>query len=174
MKTVITIHGIKTRGKWQKEIVPFLEDGGFRHEPLDFGNFLALQLAREKSRLAQIEWFRDEYTRIVATNELPSVIAHSFGTYVVARALELYPEIKFDRIIFCGSIVSDHFDWEASREQFSEVLNDCGKRDFWSWVSRLIVKDAGPSGVSGFKNLAAGAVQNRIHREFRHSDFFTS
>jgi len=53
MQTVISIHGIKTRGKWQKDITPFLRN--FVHEPLDFGNFLAIQLARRKSRHAQVD-----------------------------------------------------------------------------------------------------------------------
>lgn len=105
VQTVITIHGIKTRGKWQKDITPFLQN--FIHEPLDFGNFLAVQLARTKSRNAKVEFFRDEYTRIARSDPYPSIIAHSFGTYIVATAMERYPEIRFDRIIFCGSIVSD-------------------------------------------------------------------
>lgn len=170
VQTVITIHGIRTRGKWQKDIAPFLS--GFVHEPIDFGNFLALQLARSKSRQAQIEFFRDEYTRILRNGPLPSVIAHSFGTYIVARAIELFPEIQFDRIIFCGSIVSDDFDWDASNGQFSCLLNDCGKRDIWSWLAGFIVSDAGQSGVTGFRKLANGAVENRIHPQFRHSDYF--
>jgi pimeloyl-ACP methyl ester carboxylesterase len=116
VQTVITIHGIKTRGKWQKDITPFLR--GFIHEPLDFGNFLALQMARSKSRQAQVEFFREEYTRIASSCPLPSVIAHSFGTYIVARAIELYPEIQFDRIIFCGSLLLFVLPWIELHAEF--------------------------------------------------------
>lgn len=162
---VISIHGILTRGKWQKDIAPFLDD--FKYEPLDFGYFW--QLAREGSRQRKIEWFRDEYTRITAQGDVPSIIAHSLGTYVVASAMEQFPEIVFDRIIFSGSIVRPDFNWNARKAQFTALLNDCGKRDKWSRLAPYVVDDAGPSGVDGFTNTANDAVINRVNPLREHS-----
>ena len=38
-----------------------------------------------------------------------SIIAHSFGTFVVARILRDNTDLELDRIIFCGSVVSHKF-----------------------------------------------------------------
>ena len=40
-----------------------------------------------------------------------SIIAHSFGTYVVTRTLERFAEVSFDRVILCGSIVRQNYPW---------------------------------------------------------------
>jgi hypothetical protein len=66
----------------------------------------------------------------------PRIIAHSFGTYLVARALELNPELKFDRVIFCGSIVRRDYPWSRiiAAGQVGRVLNDYGDRDMWADV----------------------------------------
>ena len=42
MKRVISLHGIRTRGPWQKDIAPLLAENGFVPHPLDFGYFMAL------------------------------------------------------------------------------------------------------------------------------------
>ena len=39
--TVTTIHGINTRGAWQKNVSPHLQDGGLRHLPADYGSVKA-------------------------------------------------------------------------------------------------------------------------------------
>src|SRR4051812_44518347 len=107
--TVLSLHGIRTRGVWQKQLTSILEDAGLRHEPLDYGFFKAIQLLSSRSRRRQTEWFRDEYTRACKRHTTLSIVAHSFGTYLVATAMERFPEIKFDRVILCGSIVRRNF-----------------------------------------------------------------
>lgn len=41
---VFSIHGIRTGGKWQKELSRLLSENDFAYEPLDFGWFSALNL----------------------------------------------------------------------------------------------------------------------------------
>ena len=62
---VITLHGIKTRGRWQKDLDLLLSQAGFTTASLDYGNFLALQLLIPWSRRKKVEWLRDEYERRV-------------------------------------------------------------------------------------------------------------
>ncbi len=144
----------------------------FIHAALDYGWFGLFQFLNPWTRDAQVKWFLDEYTRVCIQHgdERPSVVAHSLGTYIVAAAMDKY-ELRFDRIIFSGSIVYRDFPWSNFTQQFGSVLNDYGRRDFWAWVARCFVRDSGPSGVKGFADNANGFVIQREHPEFRHSDY---
>jgi predicted NACHT family NTPase/pimeloyl-ACP methyl ester carboxylesterase len=174
-KLVLSLHGIRTRGAWQKELNPEIEDAELKHIPLDYGFFRVIKLLIPYSRRRQVEWFREEYTRIRDRypEETPSVIAHSFGTYLVASALESYREIRFDRIIFCGSIVPQDYDWSRAIKsgQVNGVLNECAGRDIWVKLASWLIADAGPSGAYGFSDLANGRVRQRRQQLLRHSDY---
>jgi len=174
--TVISLHGIRTRGKWQKDLQAALEEGGFNHRALDFGFFRALSLVRGSAREKKVRWFLDQYTQIRANAKGPiSIVAHSFGSYIVAAAMRKYPQIKFDRILLCGSIVPVDYDWETvvhKRDQAKEVLNQSGKQDIWVRVAEWAVRDAGPSGYRGFTNTAGGRVLQQAFSEYSHSEYF--
>ena len=147
-------------------------------EPLDYGFFRAIQLVIPPLRDRKVEWLLKEYTAIkdrLGTSS-PSIIAHSLGSYLVARLLEKYEQVKFDRIILCGSIIRKNFPWTAifDRKQVTRVLNDYGGRDFWAKAAEWVVNDSGPSGAKGFDDTAGGRVVVRFHPDFRHSDFFYS
>src|ERR1051325_2864688 len=101
---VISLHGIRTRGGWQKELTQTLNESGFVHVPLDYGFFGALQLLLPFARRKKVDWFRDRYGQAVGDGPPPSLIAHSFGTYIATEAMRIYPSVRFDRIILCGSI----------------------------------------------------------------------
>lgn len=174
-RIVISLHGIRTRGYWQKQLTIELNKGGFDHVPLDYGFFGAIQLVLPFMRDRKIKWFRKELEDYAGDrSNPPSVIAHSFGTYLVARALKKYNEVKFDRIIFCGSIVEKNYSWSTilNSGRATRVLNDFGGKDFWAKVAQWVVSDAGPSGAEGFSDDAKGRVIKLYRSEFRHSDFF--
>lgn len=169
---VISVHGIRTRGKWQKDLSPALSGAGFTYEPLDFGSFGALMLLIPFFRRRKVKWLRDE----LATNKsAPSVIAHSFGSYLVAKALEMDPHLKFGRIILCGSIVRRDFPWHIliSGGRVEAVLNCSSKSDLWPRVVTWLVPDAGPSGTLGFNGPSAFVFEER-HAAFGHSGWFYS
>jgi hypothetical protein len=175
-RTVFSLHGVNTRGAWQKEALgDALDEAGFKHVSLDYDNFCPCRLLSKKQVQAKVEWFREKYdAHTSGSNEPPSIIAHSFGTYIVARAMQLYDEICFDRIIFCGSIVGETYDWSEiiKRGQCSAVLNDHGFRDRAVGWARWAIKDAGVAGIGGFKDDANGKVLQRGHAEFTHSSYF--
>lgn len=175
VRTILSIHGIRTTGKWQDDLSEALEKHGFRHRPLNFGFFRTLFLLLPWSREKKIKWFLDEYQLKLGSDSVPpSVIAHSFGTYIIASALQQYDLIRFDRVIFCGSIVRRDFDWShaVSVGQVNNVLNEAGGRDIWCSLVGWVVADAGPSGVSGFQDTAGGKVLQLEHKSHRHSDYF--
>lgn len=173
-KVVISLHGLKTRGVWQKDLVPLLALDGFIPYALDYGYFvLGFLIGRLRNR--KIEWLRDEYIRVTteASCRRPSVIAHSFGTYLVAKLLEKYPEIRFDKIILCGSIVHTEFDWPRvlSCGQVNLVRNDYGRLDIWPQLADRIVSDAGWSGTTGFTKDHPRLLSKEF-RHHEHSDYF--
>jgi pimeloyl-ACP methyl ester carboxylesterase len=132
---VISLHGIRTRGDWQKQLSSALSREGFVYEPLDYGFFRAIQLVLPFMRERKMKWFLDQYNAVTkGYYNPPSIIAHSFGTYLVARTLGKYAELKFDHVIFCGSIVEIAYPWTRIADSFqvTRVLNDYGGRDFWA------------------------------------------
>ena len=174
---VISLHGIRTHGAWQKRIIPALAENDFIPVPLDFGFFRAIQLVIPSMRDRKVEWLLTEYTKAIGNNRQtrpPSIIAHSLGTYLVARLMEKYELVRFDQIIFCGSIVYKDYPWTTivKREQVTRVLNDYGGKDIWAKAAQWVVNDAGPSGAEGFSDRAGGCVIARFHPDFHHSDFF--
>ena len=176
---VCSLHGIRTRGKWQKDLNQAMFAAGLDYRPLDYGFFRAVRLLWPPARRKQVDWFREQYELILLSdpNAVPSVIAHSFGTYLVARALEIIPEIRLGELILCGSIVRKDFPWTKFIHQdgrVRRVLNQCGLRDIWSGTVRWFIEDAGPSGAKGFDDEANGCVIQQKNPEFRHSDYFYS
>lgn len=174
-RLVFSLHGIKTRGTWQKEITPLLAQAGFIPDPGDYGNVWALQLLWPRSRRKKVEQFKTHYIRECTrlNSERPSMVAHSYGTYIAGHAMWKYSEIKFDRIILCGAILRREFPWDALAKngQLNAVLNQYGGQDFWARIVAWVVSDAGQSGRSGFSAEAACLTQQNYPR-FRHSDYF--
>src|SRR4051812_26853501 len=88
---VISIHGIETRGEWQNELNSRLQRCGFDHELLDYGQFPFWKLLVPGARRRKVEWFRDQYDRVCEGHgSLPSLVAHSFGTYIACMAIRRY------------------------------------------------------------------------------------
>jgi Calcineurin-like phosphoesterase len=176
-RVVVVLHGIRTRGTWQKSLAPRLAREGFIPELLDYGWFSGLLFLIPSLRRRKIDWLRGELERIQAaySNIAPSAIAHSFGSYLICRVMQIYaPMIRFDTVILCGSIVQRDFPWSKIFDEglVRRVLNDQGKRDHWAGHVQEVVNDAGPSGKEGFLDNASGRVIELSHPEWGHSDFF--
>ncbi len=176
LTTVFTLHGIRTQGAWQKQVHEELQNSEFRHYLLDYDHFGLMQFLTPSQRRRKIKWFRAEYERIVGDSGMrPCVIAHSFGTYIVAQAIKRYTELKFDRIIFCGSIVHEDYDWASviKTGRVNAVLNQYGHQDFPVKIAARCrwFTDAGSAGVKGFSSTHA-AVRQQSREEFGHSDYF--
>jgi pimeloyl-ACP methyl ester carboxylesterase len=68
-------------------------------------------------------------------NKRVSVIAHSFGTYVISCLLRDEFDIRFHRVIFCGSVVPYDFPFE----NFVSKFQPPPKR---GWNSRHLARDS--------------------------------
>ena len=98
-----------------------------------------------------------------------SIIAHSFGTFVVARILRDNTDLELNRIIFCGSVVSHKFRFEDYRHRFNpDLINEVGTRDYWPVIAKVVTFGYGWAGTYGFRRPA---VRDRWHNGKAHSDF---
>lgn len=181
---VITLHGIRSSGEWQREIEPILNSYGITHAPLDYGYFTAYSLVLRWGVEKKIDWFRDEYRKIVSHYNIqrPSIIAHSFGSHILCTALERFnSEMKFDKIILAGSIVNRAYDWEKlfENDRVNEVHNYAGTRDNWAESAKTI--SYGNAGKCGFEkaikfetidssSLRKTGMVIEYTRKYAHSD----
>ena len=62
-----------------------------------------------------------------------SIIAHSFGTYIIGEILKRGFDLQLHRLILCGSVLPQDFPWEQYQGRFDDdkVINRCGKADVW-------------------------------------------
>lgn len=102
----------------------------------------------------------------------PDIIAHSFGAWLVGHVLQANPDILVGRIILAGSVLRPDFEWNMliAGGQVEAVLNHCGSRDLWCWVTELFIPGSGPSGFRGFDECPG--IFNRMSPRFMHTTFF--
>ena len=180
--SVMLLHGIQTHARWQKKLGDALSARGFAHDTYDYGHFSLHRFASTQSRNKQIEdfyrWYCEVRDRKVRNPKRlrdfrPNVVAHSFGTYIVGRALTKFRDITLGKVVLCGAILPCDFDWVSvfAENQVLEVRNDYGVDNIWSSVARWIVHDAGSSGAEGF-SIMSPLVHNHRFEKFGHSDYF--
>ena len=166
------VHGIQTDGSWQKLVQAELSDVPKLHvvdigydcvTPLQLvGPFRVEPIARVLREIRDFKR-REPRARLM-------VIAHSFGSYIVSRILEDHPDIEFERIVLCGSIVPRNFRWDKHAKQMPHgaILNDVGTNDFYPVLATCASLGYGSSGRLGF---GSGPVLDRYF-PYKHSTFF--
>src|SRR4051812_17232591 len=116
MRLLVTIHGIRTFGAWQRRLENLISTSDLNinvhHFRFGYFSFLAFYVpllrrlvVRRFSRELEALIFRLRPDRI-------DLVAHSFGTYVAAWALRRSRlEVKIDTLILCGSVLRPSFYW---------------------------------------------------------------
>lgn len=187
-RVVFVIHGIRDEGHWTQKIAArakhefALQEGCTRDQievvTSSYGYFSMMQFLLYPERRAKVSWLVEHY--VEAKRRFPnadfSYIGHSNGTYLAAHALEKYPDIEFERLVFTGSVVSSKFDWEQIGRRVRYVLNYAASAD---WVVGIFPRIAdllplrlvlGPSlggaGVEGFPD--SRQVQTLRYRKGQH------
>ncbi|QDC09886.1 hypothetical protein FHY55_11785 [Oceanicola sp. D3] len=171
---VLLIHGIRTQGSWAEMVSQTLErDPTIKVQPIKYGffdtfRFLSPFWTREEPIRRVIQEYRD--TRRNFPNAKISVIAHSFGTFALTKALRA-PDIELYRIILCGSIVPESFRVASHRAQitFDPILNDCGTHDIWPLLAKSVTWGYGSTGTFGFGTVG---IRDRFNK-FSHSQYFS-
>jgi serine/threonine protein kinase len=180
-RTVVTLHGIRTHARWQRAFSEVAAEHNLacHLDRWNFGYFSTLRFIVPWTRWSKIAWFRrtyqDEFPELVLDHtqrELPSIIAHSFGTYILGYALLRYPYLRFNKVILCGSILPTTFPWSfvLARGQVQAVRNEYGAEDTWTRIVDLFVPDTGASGIVGFSDSHPRLEQEQF--SFSHSEYF--
>ncbi|MHC2539136.1 DUF6932 family protein [Bradyrhizobium diazoefficiens] len=175
-KALITVHGIRTYAEWNAEIAHIASSNGWIFAPFTYGFFDISQLAKAKERnlivdkfRAHIHDIRDRYGCDV------SVIAHSFGTYVVMKYLLGFdlPPVQIDTLILTGSIIDENLDLEKLKGKAAVVVNEVAPNDDivqWAQAGTLWGDDLiGASGAVGFKNVVE-RLDQRTCEIFDHNN----
>ncbi|QIG47305.1 hypothetical protein G5V57_05895 [Nordella sp. HKS 07] len=185
---VIFVHGIRTEAAWFSEAERIFRSHDHTLNPVaagfgffDFPRFLMPFEFAKRSALRRVE----SKIRIVSadpTTTRVSVIAHSFGTHLVGQVLKRNPDIRLHRLILCGAVLTQDFDWQSVREQLppidsaeyplQRVVNDCGWRDIWPIFAHASTWGYGSSGRFGFQSpLVVDRYHDRSHSEFFDEEF---
>ena len=170
---VLLIHGIRTDATWQEKVASELNLlPGVEAQPIGYGildairfwcpfitRSIALKKVLRKIRLAIAMYPGAEI----------SVIAHSFGTYAIFRLLNETADLRFCRVLLCGSIVSDNYPWDFVQPRVKEpIVNDCGSKDSWPAAAKALTWGYGATGTFGFKSPG---IRDRFHN-IDHGGFF--
>lgn len=169
---IVLIHGIKDIGAWQKKISKHLVERGTQVEQVRYGLYPAIRFlfpidlsgGPVRKVLKRLRALKNQYR-----NAKFSIIAHSFGTYVFLKAMQADADLEFWKIVFCGSVADDQFEWSDLRRRVGDgrravrdfILNDCGTGDVWPVVGAAFGWHYGMAGATGFSE---GFVTNRFHR----------
>ncbi|CAD73582.1 similar to ymc [Rhodopirellula baltica SH 1] len=179
---VVLLHGIRDRGEWQQMMRRILEENtvnlkvfGCKYGYFDVFRFLAPwdwgKRPRERAE-RQLRLVKKAFP-----NARTTVIAHSYGTYLLTRILTDKSDIELWRVILCGSVVDENFQWDKvshlvgdrnDPEKRKYIINDCGSRDIWPVLGKSAGWGYGAAGVDGFGQIC---VQDRFHLG-GHSLFF--
>jgi len=114
------------------------------------------------ARRRKVEWLMDQYAEALAEhpNAKMSFVGHSNGTYLLARALDDYPFLRFKNVVLAGSVVRSDYDWVSKKKngQIENVLNFVATFDwvvavFPKAIEILNLQDLGGGGHDGFDKI---------------------
>ena len=171
-KIVVTLHGIRTRGEWQKQVTSHLARHGLVPYHLDYGFFGVLAFLAPWTRARRVRWLRAELRELLARTGATrvSLIAHSFGTWLALEALEAEQGgLRYDRVVLTGCIVRRDFPWSEVMHRRRWVQAVRNERAAGDWVVRAadacarwlrpVAPRAGATGVTGFDDAPPGLRQ---------------
>lgn len=177
---VITVHGIRTFGQWQDRLASLLkrrEEDGVEVHGYRYGYFSVLAFMVPFLRWLATLHFRRHFLRVVRAEPWHriDIVAHSFGTHLVAWALHGLPRAerpKIHTVIFSASVLKPGFPWhELMPDCVERVVNDCGIHDSVLALNHIFVLFTGMAGRMGFNGMTSARFRNRYFA-FGHSGYF--
>tara|TARA_R110002167_G_C12672100_1_gene650793 strand:- start:564 stop:1832 length:1269 start_codon:yes stop_codon:yes gene_type:complete len=169
---IFLIHGIRDFASWQNEIAKILQKPGeIRVVGTRYGYFNVFKfLAPWKNHFKALQIIKQDYeaTRRQYPNAKISVIAHSFGTYLLGKLIKENKTFKFWKVILCGSVLDQNYAWIDHQDQIGApddkdlakyIINDCGDADIWPALARSAGWHYGYAGTHGF---SGPSVSNRV------------
>ncbi len=181
---VVMIHGIRTEARWFDEVTAILRQEDHQLNPVSTGyeyfDVVRFLLPFRWAKRRVIERVEEKMLSVVddPSTVKVSVVAHSFGTFVLSEVLQRNPRIAINRLILCGAVLPRDFRWDLIRDRLTVIdpheyptqrlLNECGWRDTWPVLAQFMTWGYGSSGRFGFQSPL---VWDRFH-DLDHSGFF--
>jgi pimeloyl-ACP methyl ester carboxylesterase len=141
---LVLVHGIRTAAVWHDLVQEVFEPTEIRVIPIGYEYHDAARFLWPFGRKKVVSYVQDQLRQVRA--DFPqaaiSLIAHSFGTYIVSRILNSSSGYRLSKVIFCGSIVDAKFGWGQIQE-LPETRGQC-----WREVRHGDTVRAVPSGSS--------------------------
>ena len=183
---LFTIHGVNTNAYWNSKFAPLACSQGWIFAPFIYKNPIRL-LFCPSLRKKVVEQFSDYLYEISTKYELEnaSIVAHSFGTYIIAKYLLDHASddslpIKIDSIILAGSIVSEDYNWKKHAAKIGCILNISSPND--KWVKKMhkpfkyLMRERdgifGRIGYTGIKNTDNDYIFNKEMPILDHCNVF--
>jgi pimeloyl-ACP methyl ester carboxylesterase len=189
---VFVVHGIRDNGFWTKRIARRVKSNArqanrnCRTITSTYGYFPMGPFLLPWMRRAKVEWLLDQYVTAKALYPAArfNFIGHSNGTYLLAKSLDLCRAVRFDNVVFAGSVVRTKFDWSrflttgagSDGAQVGRVVNYVATCDlvvaiFPHCMELLRLQDLGGAGHRGFAKAQQlmGRLVNIEHAEGSHS-----
>lgn len=172
---VVSIHGLLSRAEWNNELAPIISEDNWIFAPYTYEtnkpNLLFSSGKRSKVVDDFREWIYDLQNRYEGNI---SIIAHSFGTYIISAYLDGFdngecPPVTFDTIILTGSILNEKYDWEKYRGlSVGSVYNTIAPNDEYvkfmpqNELRKYIGMSSnfGRAGINGFENYTSMLTQS--------------
>lgn len=178
-RLIITVHGIRTFGKWQERLEGLVEqrDSGILFYNYKYGYFSVLAFLFPPLRWIVVRRFRTALRLVLANRHFEKIdlVGHSFGTHILAWALWGLNDgdnFVIDTVVLSGSVLRAGFQWSRLiGSRVRQVANDCGTRDFVLVLSQFFVLFTGSAGRTGFSGMTNPHFRNRFS-EFGHSGYF--
>lgn len=181
-RLIITVHGIRTYGRWQSRLEELVNSGSYAPKAefahYKYGVFTLASFLIPYSRRLAVRRFKSELADMIEEKQYSSVdiVAHSFGTYLSVEALHDLADssgIRIRNLVLCGSVVSPDRNLTAllsKRGNVERVVNDCGTRDGVLLLT-LLVLGVGMAGRLGLQGMSRDKLVNRFFR-LGHSGYF--
>jgi pimeloyl-ACP methyl ester carboxylesterase len=177
-KAIMSIHGILSTGKWQTVLKPVIEARGCDSLEYRYGIVFPLGPFLFNRRVRR---FRNWYFETVKKSRglyikepyhRPSIVAHSMGSLIIAKALNKYPEIRFDKIFLHGAIIPRDFDWYSLilRDQVGKIITEISHSDYITRLGFFLTGKLYSCGRYEFSQRTRFCKYEYVDK-FDHSDF---
>ena len=175
---VVLIHGIRDFGEWEELVKAKLAElpntvvlplGYNYYDPIRFLLPGMFQTGPQQIIAGGIRQKREELRNDYQDVKV-SVIAHSFGTHVIAGILREAGDITLEYLILCGSVLPRLYDFDKNKGRVENmIVNDVGCRDVWPIFAKICTFGYGAAGTFGFQR---SGPQNRYF-DHGHGGYFS-
>jgi hypothetical protein len=172
---VYSLHGIRTNAFWQSRLSEVIrQKTGFKIGYRNYLRFTSIMTLFKDVFLYKPLRLVEEDIRGLQTDFRVSVIAHSFGTWLLLRALRENSNLQVHHVILCGAVFQRSLSWwqqlRSLKQITGDIVNFCGTRDPIPALAELLSRDFGASGVVG---AGDPSIRDSFHN-CGHSGFLTT